>query len=474
MGQSIKLEAWAGADIPALTRRELDFTKVPVSASAVLRHFDMALVSSFLPQTLHDLRGAASGRAKMEGTWSEPVFSGRLDLSSGEATLVPLLARLKDIEAAIALDRDSIVLERLFMRSGLGTAEASGRLNSKGLSPQTGNARLELRRFPLTRPGLPRSVIDTTVKTLFDASGAETRVKVELSGSSVTVATELERAPASLPTSDSIRFIDTPPEISSTPVAGALQAVSKPLHLTIDIKEPIYISGRGIAMSWGGRLSMRDRNGSPQVEGRITSDRGRFELLGRNFRLERGEITLPSSAVIDPYLDLAASTEVDATRVEAKLRGRLSRPEISFTSDPPLTQPRILALLLTGRADTGEGGDGFDNDKVRTKAASLLVAFSNPALEQRLAPRLHVDRIKVGLGERADEPIVGLGKWLSQKLYVESVYHHNAPSDENRATARVEYHFKPRWSVETYYGDANVGGVDLFWTKKFTMKPSSD
>lgn len=474
MGQSIKLEAWAGADIAALTRRELDFTQVPFSASGVLRHFDMALLSPFLPQDVHDLRGSASGRAQVEGTWSAPTFSGRLDLASGEVTVVPLLARLKDIEAAIVLDAESIVLERLFMRSGAGTAEASGRLIMSGLSPQTGNAQLELRRFPLARPGLPRSVIDTTVKTHFDASGAEARLKVDLSGSSVEVATELERAPASLPTSDSIRFIDTPPEVSSTQVSSVSQAMVKPLHLSIDIGQPIHISGRGIAMSWGGRLTMRERNGSPQVEGRITSDRGRFELLGKNFRLERGEISLPSSAVIDPYLDLVASTEVDATRVEARLRGRLSRPDISFTSDPPLTQPRILALLLTGRADTGEGGDGFDNDKVRTKAASLLVAFSNPALEQRLAPRLHVDRIKVGLGERADEPIVGVGKWLSQKLYVESVYHHNAPSDENRATARVEYHFKPRWSVETYYGDANVGGVDLFWTKKFAIDPSAD
>jgi hypothetical protein len=56
---------------------------------------------------------------------------------------------------------------------------------------------------------------------------------------------------------------------------------------------------------------------------------------------------------------------------------------------------------------------------------------------------------------------------LGRHFYVETRYHHNAPPTENRVGGRVEYYIDPRWSVETFYGDANKGGIDLFWHRRF-------
>jgi hypothetical protein len=41
------------------------------------------------------------------------------------------------------------------------------------------------------------------------------------------------------------------------------------------------------------------------------------------------------------------------------------------------------------------------------------------------------------------------------------------PRRSNKIEARVEYEFKPHWSVETFFGDAAVGGLDVFWRKIF-------
>lgn len=60
-----------------------------------------------------------------------------------------------------------------------------------------------------------------------------------------------------------------------------------------------------------------------------------------------------------------------------------------------------------------------------------------------------------------------VGKRLGKHFYVETECHHNAAPTENRAGGRVEYYIDPRWSVETFYGDANKGGIDLFWRKRF-------
>ena len=95
------------------------------------------------------------------------------------------------------------------------------------------------------------------------------------------------------------------------------------------------------------------------------------------------------------------------------------------------------------------------------------MAFNNPTLERQLNYRLGVDRIGVGMGSSMDEPILAVGKRLGRHFYVETEYHHNAPSTENRAGGRVEYYIDPRWSIETSYGDANKGGIDLYWRKRF-------
>jgi autotransporter translocation and assembly factor TamB len=128
-----------------------------------------------------------------------------------------------------------------------------------------------------------------------------------------------------------------------------------------------------------------------------------------------------------------------------------------------MTQSEIFTVLVTGSTDTSNA----DPDEVEAKAASVLAAVSNPALQRTLNQRLHVDRIGVGFGESTEQPILTVGKHVTKKVYTETQYHHNAPKNDNRAEVRVEYRFAPRWSLETFFGDAAEGGIDLFWGRAF-------
>ena len=71
-------------------------------------------------------------------------------------------------------------------------------------------------------------------------------------------------------------------------------------------------------------------------------------------------------------------------------------------------------------------------------------------------------------GDTVEQPIVAVGKRVAPKLYLETRYHHNAPMGENRAELHLQYEIKaPSWSVETFIGDAAMGGVELWWRKRF-------
>jgi hypothetical protein len=61
--------------------------------------------------------------------------------------------------------------------------------------------------------------------------------------------------------------------------------------------------------------------------------------------------------------------------------------------------------------------------------------------------------------------VLSVGKRISEDLYVETAMRVNAKRGKNRVEARIEYEIAPHWTVETFFGDAAVGGVDLFWEK---------
>ena len=38
---------------------------------------------------------------------------------------------------------------------------------------------------------------------------------------------------------------------------------------------------------------------------------------------------------------------------------------------------------------------------------------------------------------------------------------------ENSNEGRLQYRLTPNWMIESIFGDAGVGGVDLLWTKLY-------
>jgi hypothetical protein len=59
---------------------------------------------------------------------------------------------------------------------------------------------------------------------------------------------------------------------------------------------------------------------------------------------------------------------------------------------------------------------------------------------------------------------------VTKNVYAETEYHHNAPDGENTAQLEVQYEFAPRWSLETFFGDAAEGGIAVFWGFAFDTK----
>lgn len=485
----ITAKAEARASVPALRRGALDIKQVPLRGEVRSPGVDLRYLNMFVPQQLYDLVGKMTAQIDIGGRLGAPEIRGELKLRKGGVTIVPMQQRIRDVILDARADGPKITVSRLEATSG------EGRLKSSA-SATIGKGKLEaaadatLTRFPIVRPGLPQMQVDTKVHASVKQDTKRSEVAIEVARAKVWVTDLTTRAPKAIPENENVVIVTGPLPGLQAAVGSqkALQAdherreselgeveqaavdtaaEGRVLALSVDLKEPVEIRGNGINMRWGGKVAVSQASEERSVKGELVAERGsKFSLLGTEFRIDRGRVFLPPQGVtVDPYLDIVAIGQKPQAEVTATVRGRVSRPELRLSSNPPLTEPQILSLLVTGTVEPGEG----NKQSIDAKAANLLANFSNPALSRYLDRTLGIDKIQVGFGADITQPILTVGRRISEKLYAETSYHHNAPPRENRVEARVEYYFTPAWSLESSYGTSAVGGVDVFWRKTFGL-----
>ncbi|MBZ5715704.1 translocation/assembly module TamB [Nannocystis pusilla] len=470
---SLALALDADAAIPAVRRGQAELLSTPIHGALQARGTDLRYLSGLLPDALHDLRGLLDADLAIDGKIAGPVVRGEAHLRDGAVTVVALQQRFQDVVADLrAADRE-LRVDRLVATSGEGRIQATGSATLPAKGGLVGAGRLSLKDFPVVRPGWPQMTVDARAKADLVVRPDELSVGIRVAGAEVWVSDLTTPAPAPIPENENVTIVSGPfdafhPADEHEAAAGLASASEadgeRDLSFSVELAQPMHIQGPSMDMRWSGRVRSRSEDGESRVSGQLRADRGRFELLGTMFRIEQGRVFLPEGGDrLDPFLDLIAEARTPQADVTVTLRGRLSRPELHLRSQPPLTEPQIFSLLVSGSADSNE----TDPRKAQASAAGLLVNFSNPTLARFAESRLGIDRIKLGFAADITQPVLTVGKHLSKSIYVETTYHHNAPPRQNRIEAQVEYRFAPGWSVETFFGDAAVGGLDVFWRHRF-------
>ncbi len=477
MSEPFGVKAEAKADIPGLVAGTAKAAEIPLKASASSRGVDLRFLKAFTPPGLYDPIGKLSLGVEVDGTVGAPQVRGRVRLRGGGITVLALQQRLRGIDVDVSGSGRHIELEQLVVRSGPGKLTSTAKLDIGKEGTIKLGAEVALAKFPLVRPGLPQMQIDGRVKADVTSGAKGTDVAVEVRKTEVLVTGYTVRAPKAIPDNEHVRGRSgehvRPIDVKEVAKEDEPPSERSRLALKIKLVDPIRLTGPATEMEWSGALAILKEPDELAVTGKLKADEGRFDLLGNRFKIESGEVTLPEGELtVDPFVSVVATTSTPVAQVKVTVRGRISRPQLIFSSEPAMPQPQILTLLLTGSTDANEA----DAQKVLAEAATLLVIAENPALANFITRSTGLDYVGVSFGESTNQPILTVGKHIDRKIYAETSYKHNAPIRQNRVEARVEYELAPAWTVETFFGDAAVGGVDLFWRKIFgrpTAKPKA-
>lgn len=494
----LRAEVETAADLIALRRSDAHPEAIPLTAGLVV-DVPLSTLMPYLPAAIDDPRGALTGRIEGAGTLGAPRFEGALEVADGQATIVAANARLVDLDLGVRVDGAAARLETLTARSGRGRMQGGG--EARWVVTPAGHAgplwsawrvdadfTLSLDDMPLVRPGLPAGLLDAEARMTARAEPDRTAVEVDVDTADLRL-TGFRLGGA--------RPIARNGAVHRRRMGGLRRAeawLAGAGALSVTLRLPAgRVAGADTTLDFGGALTVRRQDDDFAVEGGIEARAGVFQLFDNPFALDGGAFSIqdgtldPRSAVavaigaarladadappvaetLDPIIDVRASGRVVETDVRVRIVGPSRRPSLVLESDPPLPEYQILTLLITGRVDAIDERNG----EVRRQAARLIDRFHNPSLARQLYDRLGVDKLGLKFGASVTNPILTVGKQINRRLYVETVYHHDAPPDANEKEARVEYRLSPRWTVDTVAGDAGEGSLGLFWQTTFGRPP---
>ena len=137
-------------------------------------------------------------------------------------------------------------------------------------------------------------------------------------------------------------------------------------------------------------LYLKGSVNSPVLLGRIEANEGSVFFRGNEFKVKSGSIDFLDLSTTKPQFDIRLNTKVRSYQVDTILAGTLDRFDLNLSSNPPLGETDILALLTVGR--TATEFTQTQKEAGKEAAASLLV---EELLSEKVQGITGVDRFQV-------------------------------------------------------------------------------
>jgi translocation and assembly module TamB len=252
---------------------------------------------------------------------------------------------------------------------------------------------------------------------------------------------------------------ETPPPAQAVAVASAMPAMA--LDLSVSIPGRFFLRAPVLETEWNGDLHLRGTLRDPRTEGSLRVARGYLDLIGQRFSLADSTVGFPKGDIRAPYLNMTGVCMANDITARIQLSGPPSDAQLTLSSDPPLPQDEILSKLLFRKGVSQ--ASPLQAIQVARTAAMFSDTLSLPQFLTGSVKLPGLDLFDIRTGEKVDKTVVGVGKYINDKIYVEA--EQGASTDSGRVSAQVEV--TPRVSVKADVGARNRGGVGILWKKDY-------
>lgn len=380
-------------------------------------NIDLSVANAIVGASAQQVKGLINIAMQVNGKMNAPAITGSINLTKGSFRDYAQGVSIREIQAAISGQRDRIVLQSFSAKAGEGTMNADGQIGifQPGIPI---NLHFGMKKAKPLVSDLLTAILDGDInikgmaKTRIDVGGV-----VKIKRADINIPHSMARSVVPL------KVIRPGDKSEATQTSSAGPDIG--LNLTIKSAGQILVRGFGLFTDMAGSLHVGGTANAPQISGGFEMKNGHIDLAGISLEFTKGIIGFKGSNVdhkIDPSLDFEVKKSVEGNTVSLAITGYASSPKIALTSSPPLSQDRVLAMLLFGvdsqslsttqMAEIGValatlGGEGSGFDPIGTVRKSL-----------------GLDRLSVGGGSSSSNQgpssgtSVSAGKYLTKGVYL--------------------------------------------------------
>lgn len=246
------------------------------------------------------------------------------------------------------------------------------------------------------------------------------------------------------------------------------------LQVGVTSLNPFVIENNLLRSQLSAAVNLTGTIRQPGLTGRLESLEGGKLYFGKNtFLIRQATVDFINPRRIEPDLNVTAETKVGEFEITLTLSGTPELLSASLTSEPPLTEPNIVSLLVMGV--TLDGAASSLLNATGSEAISYLDSVLTGRLESALEKTLGLEsvRIDAGLisGIENPEARITLQQHLSRNL--ELIYSQNLQAARNRLWV-LDYNPLRSVNVQGVKQDNNEWSLFFRHEVSFGVKPTEE
>lgn len=468
------LHAKAGLDLDigvASVRKGLQVRKAPFTARVDAEHFDLS-AGSGLSTTVRKLGGILDAKIEGGGTFADPHLNGQVEWVRGK--LSSSYGDYREVRLSMEMDEKHLELKKLYAKAGEGDADVSALIKRNGDTIDI-SALAKLKDLPIVADDQLYAIVTAETQVNGTRSADTTELKVKLPDTHVQLPSVKRKDLQDLGRPKDIVLVRGSKKLEKKkPDPSQQNAPPKQkgerLAMFIDAPRNIWVKSDDLNIELGLSDGFEvDLNNGAQLFGEARIVQGRLDVLSRRFDVQRDSMVRFQGQPASPYINVTANytNESEGVVVTVTVVGKGKDLSLKTSSQPPLSDNEIFALLATGRRTLKRGGGSSIS---AGQAASVVGAFAASQLKTMVAKKLPLDVLSIDTGEEGLERAkVEAGTYLSTKLYLGYQLQLGADKTkgENEHAVRLEYQLTKNWTVEGSAGDAPAASGDVMWSRDY-------
>jgi len=398
------------------------------------------------------LTGRVTGDLTLGGTVAQPSLRGNMNFNNGSLEYSPVGLELQNLAFNLDADGQSIAIQDFRATDPAGNPlSAEGIVTLESIDQFAYNMSINGEQLELLTH--PNAIGTLSLDLKAEGNEAEGALSGTLTSQSLSI---------QLPD----QFVETIPELNVVETIekdGAIQgdktrpdAYRLALDMVLKADNKVFVRGWGLDAELQGNLAIKGQANDPQVTGKLSTIRGRYEEFGKQLNLTRADIVFEGDMPPSPFLNITGTTSVSNTTINLNITGPLQDPGLGITSSPALPEDEALSLLLFG-----SGVSNISTLQAVQLANSLRrlsgVGPTGPTALGRIRNTIGVDNLTLkNNGGEASGAALGVGKYIGDNIYLEV----EQGLETGSGKAKIEVDVTDNISVESgtsVSGDQNIG-----------------